>query len=118
ISVAQADLPAARRRFEASLAIREGLASRDPANVQWQRDLSVSHERLGNLFSQSDLPAALQAFKTSLAIRERLAARDPANAEWQLDLITSYSFLARNKPTQAGERRTFLGGGSAGLEAL
>ena len=39
--------------------IREALAARDPANTQWQRDLSVSHDNIGNvLVAQGDGPAA------------------------------------------------------------
>jgi hypothetical protein len=43
VRVAQGDLPAALTAFEASLAIRERLTGRDPANTEWQRDLSVTH---------------------------------------------------------------------------
>ena len=41
---------------------RRALAGRDPANTQWQRDLSVSHERIGNvLVAQGDGAAAREA---------------------------------------------------------
>ena len=50
--------PGRRRRLAAyrkSLAIAETLARRDPANTEWQRDLSVSHNKIGDvLVAQGD----------------------------------------------------------------
>ena len=90
VLVAQGDGPGALAAYQAGLAIREGLAKRDPANTQWQRDLSVSQERIGNvLIAQGDGPGALAAYQAGLAIREGLAKRDPANTEWQRDLSVS-----------------------------
>ena len=70
------------------------LAARDPGNTQWQRDLSVSHSKLGDvLVAQGDLPGALEAYRKGLAIMETLAARDPGNTEWQRDLSVSHNKL-------------------------
>ena len=67
----------------------------DPGNAEWQRDLSVSHDRIGDVQrTQGDLPAALTSYRASLAIRERLAKADPGNAGWQRDLIVSYVRLS------------------------
>ena len=61
--MAQGDLPAATRHFTAGLKIRERLAASDPANAAWQRDLSVSLNKLGDLaVAQGDLPAAARHF--------------------------------------------------------
>ncbi len=66
-------------------------AARDPANTEWQRDLSVSHNKIGDvLVAQGDGPGALTAYRKGLAIREALAARDPANTQWQRDLSVSH----------------------------
>ena len=74
----------AGRAIARGLAIREALAARDPANTGWQRDLSVSHERIGDvLVAQGDGPGALAAYRRGSPSREALAARDPANAQWQ-----------------------------------
>jgi hypothetical protein len=43
VAVAAGDLGAARAAYQASLDIRVRLAAADPANAEWQRDLSVSH---------------------------------------------------------------------------
>jgi hypothetical protein len=71
----------------AGLAIAERLAAADPANTGWQRDLSVSHNRLGDLAAAAgDTAAARAAYQASLAIAERLAATDPANTQWKEDV--------------------------------
>ena len=60
------------------------LAAADPANTEWQRDLSISHERLGDVaVAAGDLAAARAAYQASLNIRTQLVAADPANTEWQ-----------------------------------
>jgi tetratricopeptide (TPR) repeat protein len=90
VRMAQGDGPGALAAYEAALAIREGLSQRDPANTQWQRDLSVSHERIGDVrVSQGDGPGALTAHEAALAIAEGLAQRDPANTQWQVDVVVS-----------------------------
>jgi TIR domain len=49
-----------------------------------QRDLSVSHNRLGDLATAAgDLTAARTAYQAALDIAERLAAADPTNTGWQ-----------------------------------
>jgi tetratricopeptide (TPR) repeat protein len=77
---------------EASLGIRDRLSKTDPGNAGWQRDVSVSHNRIGDVLrAQGNLPAALDVFKTSLSIAERLSKSDPGNAGWQRDLSVSHS---------------------------
>ena len=92
--VSQGDGPGALAAFQAALANAEDLAKRDPANRQWQRDLSVSQDRIGNVrLSQGDGPGALAAFQADLAIAEGLAKRDAANTQWQVDVAVSCSKL-------------------------
>ncbi|MFM8276491.1 MAG: hypothetical protein ACKN89_05790, partial [Cyanobium sp.] len=86
VLVSQGDGSGALAAYQAGLTIREGLAKRDPANTEWQRDLSVSHDRIGDVrLSQGDGPGALAAFQAALPTSEGLAKRDPANTEWQRD---------------------------------
>ncbi len=74
---------------------RERLAAADPGNSEWQRDLSVSHNRIGDVCrAQGNLAGALESYEAGLAIAERLAAADPGNAQWQMDLATSHVKLA------------------------
>jgi hypothetical protein len=66
------------------------LAAADPANTAWQRDLSVSRDKLGDVaVAGGDLAGAGGHYRAGLAIRERLAAADPANTAWQRDLSVS-----------------------------
>jgi tetratricopeptide (TPR) repeat protein len=69
----------------------ERLVRKYPGNATWQRDLSVSHNKLGRVQSNQGNPsAALTAYQTSLAIRDRLAKSDPGDAGWQQDLSVSH----------------------------
>ena len=90
----QGNLPAALTSYQASLAIAERLAKSDPGNAGWQRDLSVSYNKVGNVeVAQGNLTEALASYQASLAIRERLGKSDPGNAGWQSDLAVSYGKL-------------------------
>jgi tetratricopeptide (TPR) repeat protein len=63
------------------------LAKSDPGNAGWQRDLSVSYQRIGDVqVAQGNLPAALASYQAGLAIGERLVARDASNTQWRNDL--------------------------------
>ena len=85
--------------------------ARDPANTGWQRDLSVSHDKIGDvLVAQGDGAGALAAFRRGLEIAEDLAARDPANTEWQRDLSVSHNKI--------GEVLVVQGDGAGALAAF
>ena len=72
------------------MGVQQHLAARDPNNADWQRDLSVSYDRIGDVrVAQGDRAGALDAYEQGRAVRGKLAARDPNNAEWQRDLIVS-----------------------------
>jgi eukaryotic-like serine/threonine-protein kinase len=88
-------LTAALSTYQASQSLANRLAQSDPSNAGWQRDLSVSYEKVGDVqLAQGELAGALQSYRGSLMIRERLARFDPGNAAWQRDLAVSYSKLA------------------------
>ncbi|NOG71197.1 tetratricopeptide repeat protein, partial [Roseicella sp. DB1501] len=88
---ARGDLSAAMGEYRQAAVIAERLVQADPGNAGWQRDLSVSRNKIGDvLVAQGNLPAALQAYRDGLAIAERLAQADPGNAGWQRDLSVSY----------------------------
>ena len=76
--MAQGDLTAARTAYQAGLDIRTGWRPPIPA-TRWQRDLSVSHNKIGDLAAaQGDLTAARTAYQAGLDIASRLAAAIPA----------------------------------------
>jgi hypothetical protein len=81
------DLSAATRQFRAMQVQVQARAAADPANTEWQRDLSVSHDRLGDVATAAgDLAAARTAYQASLDIFSRLVDLDPSNAQWRNDL--------------------------------
>src|SRR4051794_5305944 len=86
------DLTRALASYRDSLAIAARLAQSDPGNAGWQRDLSVSYNKVGDVQrAPGDLTRALASYRDSLAIRERLAQSGPGNAGWQRVLLVSYS---------------------------
>ncbi len=91
------------RPIEEALAIGRKLAAADPGNAEWQRDLNVSLNRIGDVrLAAGDRAGALKAYEESLAIMRRLAAADPGNAGWQADLVLSlYRVGAASDPTPA-----------------
>ena len=48
-----ANLPEALKSFRDGLAIAEGLAKADASNAVWQRDLSPSYDRTGDVIRQA-----------------------------------------------------------------
>jgi uncharacterized caspase-like protein len=96
IHVTIGNLAAARQAFERQRVLAERLAKADAGNAQWQRDLSVSFNNVGNVQKdQGDLSGALASFRQSLAIGERLAKADAGNAQWQRDLSVSYDNVGK-----------------------
>ncbi len=88
------DMPAATRQLRAMHQQIQVRAAADPANTGWQRDLSVSHSKLGVVaVAAGDLAAARAAYQAGLDIAARLAAADPANTQWQRDLSVSHDRL-------------------------
>lgn len=58
----------------------ELLITTDPDNPNWKRDLSIYHERMGNvLMAQSDRVGALREYRDGLRIVQSLLSRHPGN---------------------------------------
>src|SRR5262249_54439605 len=76
--VAQGDVARALAAAERSRVIMTELVAANPDNAKWQRDLSISHDRLGEvLLLAGRREEALAAHRQSFAIRERLTRADP-----------------------------------------
>jgi tetratricopeptide (TPR) repeat protein len=91
IALARGDLGLAKSSYIGAQKIADRIVRDDPNNAGWQRDLSVSYDRVGNvLVAQGDLTAALKSYRDGLAIADRLAKADANNAEWHRDLSVSY----------------------------
>ena len=75
----QGILVAALTSYQASHDICDHLAIADPSNAGWQRDLSLSHIKIGEVKqAQGTLTVALTSYRASLAIADRLAKRTRA----------------------------------------
>lgn len=84
--------PEALQVYEERMRIAKKLADQDPDNLKLQRDIAVSHERIGDVLKDQDhLTEALQAYEERMRIATKLADRDPDNTEWQRDLSVSYN---------------------------
>jgi tetratricopeptide (TPR) repeat protein len=120
VLLSQGDGAGALAAYQAGLTIAEGLAKRDPANTEWQRDLSVSHNKMGDvLVSQGDGAGALAAYQAGLTIREGLAKRDPANTQWQVDVAVSFAKLGSlDSILSIQQRQQYLSRGLSLLTAL
>jgi tetratricopeptide (TPR) repeat protein len=85
--------------YEYRLQLFTELSEANPDNLFVDRELSVSHNKVGDMHQASgDGVAALKAYEESLAIRKRLAELDPNKVEWQTDLVVSYYKLAQVQP--------------------
>jgi tetratricopeptide (TPR) repeat protein len=70
--------------------IFQALLSAAPDSTDYQRELSVTDEKIGDvLMGQGDLAGALNAYRDDLAIAKTLAAKDPSNTQWQRHLAVS-----------------------------
>jgi len=106
---AQGNLDEALENYKADLLIASRLAKAGPDNAGWQRDLSISYEKVGDVLrAQGNLDEALENYKADLYIANRLAKADPTNADWQRGLAISYSRVA-SVLAQQGEPQKALG---------
>jgi len=96
IAQLRGDYPAAEDRYRQSLTGAPGdlVAAAEPGNTTYQRDVSVSYERLADLARQAGQGEQAQAlYRQALTIREALAAAEPGNTTYQRDVSISYERL-------------------------
>ena len=95
---AQGDLAAALTSYRVSHEIRERLAKADPGNADWQRDLAVSFERIGDVQSRREETApAIAAFERALRIYQEMQARNPADIQSRVFSVVPLYRLGRLK---------------------
>ena len=77
-------------RYEALRKAHERRAQAEPDRADYQRDLSVSYNKVGDLYSAlGQGEKAREAYLKALAIAERLAQAEPDRADYQVDLAIS-----------------------------
>ncbi len=85
-------LAEALAEYQAGQDILQTLVARDPDNTDWQRDLAVSHNKVGSKYeAQGRLAEALAEYQAGQDIMQTLVARDPDNTGWQRDSAVSYN---------------------------
>ena len=93
----ESDAKAAEKAYRRGLRIDERLVQQDQRNRQWQRDLSVSYNKIGRaLYQQNRLIEALENYQKGLDIRKRLVEEDLKDDEWRggRDLAFNYGKIA------------------------
>ena len=74
-----------------ALALRARLAKSDPGNADWQYDLGISHERIGDVsVAQGDLAGALKSTERNGISFCAWSKRTPTIRVWQRDLSVAY----------------------------
>jgi len=83
------------RAFREYQALAEHLATIDPGNVTWQKEVAYAYNHLGVLQLQDQLYAqARTSFETTRDALAKLAAAHPADQPIRLDLAQALSWLA------------------------
>ena len=103
------------------MTIAQKLAASDPSNSEWQRDLSISHDRIGDTQGEhGDLAEALKSYQAGMAIAQKLAASDRSNIEWQTDIAVSAWKIGtlENSPQGRAECKAVLTQGLDVLQSL
>lgn len=75
----------------------------DPGNVQWRRDLAISHNKRANIFLlQGSLQAAYDGYEASRQILAKLAEEQPKSQGWRGDLAVAVNKIG-NVLASAGD---------------
>ena len=83
---------AALNAFQIASESAQSAVRSDSRNTQWQRDLSISYNKIGDVqVAQGETAAALKSYQDGLLIAKRLAESDSRNTQWQRDLSISYN---------------------------
>jgi tetratricopeptide (TPR) repeat protein len=90
------DLGPALEAYAEGLDINRRLVDKDPRNTQWQLDVSISLDRIGDLLAaQGNLSGAIENYRESRDIRRAFVAKDESNARWQIALAASLANLGQ-----------------------
>jgi tetratricopeptide (TPR) repeat protein len=93
----------AMERYQALLAAQQRRVEAEPERADYQRDLSVSFNKMGDLYvALGQGKKARDAYQSSLSIAQRLAEAEPERADYQVDLAISLMRVGAMK--EAGGR--------------
>jgi tetratricopeptide (TPR) repeat protein len=95
LALRNGDVDGARRKYEDSRRRAEREIEDHSANAEWQRNLAISYESLGDAEKDGEeYGKAAEWYQKALTIAERLAAADPGNVQAQHDVIVAQTALA------------------------
>ena len=99
------DPEGARKAVEESLEIFRSLVKQEPTIKQFQRDLSITLNRIADITRRSDPDKALALYTESVEIDRALVKQEPMNTLFQQDLSVSLNKIAditrRSDPNKA-----------------
>jgi tetratricopeptide (TPR) repeat protein len=99
----------AARRYAQGLAIAERLVELDPGNTSFQRDLSISYNKLGDLDEAAGRPGeAARRYSAAAGICRGLLRREPHRADLAEELSVTLRLLAEASGEPA-QRREAIG---------
>jgi tetratricopeptide (TPR) repeat protein len=94
LPVGQGEGTKALEYYRKALEIAEELRRRNPQSADYARDLSVSYDRMGDLYrGLGEGPKALEYYRKALELREELRRRNPQSADYTRDLAFSHGKL-------------------------
>ncbi|MGY0794226.1 toll/interleukin-1 receptor domain-containing protein [Azospirillum argentinense] len=88
------DPQGAMKAAKDSLAIMRRLVEKEPGDTGFQRDLSVSLDKVADIQRRNDPDGARALYEESLGIRRRLVEKEPGDTEFQRDLSISLNKVA------------------------
>ncbi|MFN7768380.1 MAG: CHAT domain-containing protein [Planctomycetaceae bacterium] len=95
------DTQRAKARWQGVLQQFEARATAHPDRADYQRDLSVSFNTMGDLYrALGEGPAARDACQKSLDIAQKLASAEPDRADYQRDLSVSFNKMGNLELSQ------------------
>jgi tetratricopeptide (TPR) repeat protein len=106
----------AKKQYQQAHDLARQVGEASPESAQAQRDLALSHRKLGDLSLElGDSQAALDSYSKALELSQRLADADPASAPAQRDLALSHRRIG-DVSLRRGERQAALESYKKGLD--
>jgi tetratricopeptide (TPR) repeat protein len=88
------DSTGALASYRSALELGRAAVEGERSNIEWQRDLSIAHNKLGSLLLAQGEPApALEQYLAAQAIRAELERQDPSNTERLRDSAFSHEMV-------------------------
>ncbi|MBU1725005.1 MAG: tetratricopeptide repeat protein, partial [Gammaproteobacteria bacterium] len=85
------DRKGAMVKYMAALELDQKRVKQNPDDTNWQYNLGISHERIGDIYlANGDTNAALASYQQRHEIIKKLVELDPKQTEWQRDLSVSH----------------------------